>query len=133
MRVPIPRPNPKPKAEVPNHAHRRTHIRLVVVAVAEVALEGVEDVADLEVGALGAADLAHVHHGVHGQGRAVDIVGAAADGRAAVHVVDLPLAERVVHVQVVHEERRVAGRRDGVSHQTTDTVVALSVEAGNSR
>lgn len=102
---------------------------LVVVPVAEVALEGVEDVANLQIGTLGAADVAHVHHGVEGERRAVDVVGAPADGRAPADVVDLPLAERVVHVQVVHEERRVSRRRDRVRHDPADAVVALGVEA----
>lgn len=93
------------------------------------AVQGVEDVADLEVGALAAADVAHIHHGVERQRRAVGAVGAPADRRPPRHVVDLPLAERVVHEQVVHEERRVAGRRDGVRHDAAHAVVALRVEA----
>lgn len=92
------------------------------------ALLGVEEVADLEVGALGAADVADVDHGVHGQRRAGGAVGTPADARASRHVVDLPLAERVVYEQVVHEEGRVAGRGNGIGHQTANTVVALSVE-----
>lgn len=102
--------------------------RLVVVLVAEVALQGAQDIADGKIRALAAADVAEVEHGVEGQGRAPAVARAAADGVAAGDVAELPLAEDVVDVQVVHEEGRVAGRGDGVGHGGADTVVALSVE-----
>lgn len=94
------------------------------------AVHGVKEIPDLKVRALVAADLTNVDHGVEGKGGAVLVIGTAADGGSAgSDVVKLPLAESVVNEQVVHEERWVTGRGDGISHDTTNTVVALSVVA----
>jgi len=100
---------------------------LVVVLVAEVALEGAEELSYREIGALGTTDAAYVDHGVEGKGRAAVVGGAATDGGATRKASNLPLAEGVVDVRVVHEEGRVTRGVDLVLHRATDTVVTLSM------
>jgi len=101
---------------------------LFVVLVAEVALEGAQGITDGKIWALITADLVQVKYRVERQGRASVIGCATADGRAARDIDKLPFAEDPVDIEMMHEEDRVTGRSDGISHGGADTVVALSME-----
>lgn len=97
---------------------------LVVVSVANVTAEGVQDVTDLKI--RGKAVTAELSVEGDGGARALG-VGTAADGGAARRVRVLPDAESVVDEQVVHEEDRVTNGRGHFSHDSANAVVAVTV------
>jgi len=96
---------------------------LIVVSVAQIRIEGVEEIADPEVG----ADSVHGNDGVEGDGPSVDVV--AVDGRDARGLLVLPDTEVAVDEAVVEPEDGVTNRGVDVRHDGADTIVAPCVGA----